>query len=439
MTHVLIIGAGFAGLAAAKMLANRGGIEVTLIDRENHHLFQPLLYQVATAALSPAEIAAPVRSILSNARNIRVLLAEAHRVDLGVKRVETSVGMISYDYLILACGATHAYFGHDQWAAFAPGLKSLAQATDIRGHILRAFELAENTDDPTMQKAELTFVVVGGGPTGVELAGALGEMSRYTLARDFRRIDPRLARIILVEAGSRILPAFSEKLAARAVRDLESLGVQVWVNARVTDISADGIRIGDEYLRAGTVLWAAGVQAAGIGSTLNVALDQAGRVPVSAELTVSPHKNVFVLGDLARCLDENDRLLPGTADVAFQQGRYAGRLVLDDLAGRSRKSFHYLDRGHLATIGRSRALYEAGRIQLSGRLAWWFWLLLHIYRLTGFRNRISVLIQWAWSYWTYARGARLIVNRPDNGGTAAHLAETPRSGEPTAVAGTRRV
>jgi NADH dehydrogenase len=415
MPHVLIVGAGFAGLNAAKALANRRGIDVTVVDRENHHLFQPLLYQVATAALSPAEIAAPVRSILSKSRNVRVLLAEATRVDTVKMQVETSIGAIAYDYLILACGATHAYFGHDEWERIAPGLKTLAQATAIRGHILRAFELAESAVDPVVQRTQLTFVVVGGGPTGVELAGALGEMSRYTLARDFRRIDPRLARIILVEAGPRILPSFSARSAARAVRDLESLGVQVWVNARVTGISADNIRVGEENLSAGTVLWAAGVRAAPIAATLNVALDNAGRVPVSSELTVAPHRNVFVLGDLARCDDEAHNALPGTADVAQQQGRYVGQLIWREQQGHARTPFHYVDRGHLATIGRSRALYEARRARLSGRLAWWFWLLLHIYRLTGFRNRITVLVQWAWSYWTYGRGARLIVNPFDSG------------------------
>lgn len=411
MTHVLIVGAGFAGLNAARVLANHPGIEVTLIDRENHHLFQPLLYQVATAALSPAEIAAPVRSILAQARNVRVLLAEASRIDVAQACVDTSVGAVRYDYLLLACGATHAYFGHDEWETFAPGLKTLAQATAIRARILRAFELAENAADAATQRAHLTFVVVGGGPTGVELAGAIGEMSRYTLARDFRRIDPRLARIILVEAGPRILPTFSEKMAARAVRDLESLGVQVWTHARVTAIAANNIRIGADSLHAGTVLWAAGVRAAAIGASLGVELDNAGRVPVTAELCLAQHRNVFVLGDLARCPDESGQPLPGTADVAMQQGRYLGHLLLDDLAGRSRRPFRYIDRGRMATIGRRRALYEARHIRLAGNLAWWFWLLLHIYRLTGFRNRVSVLVQWAWSYWTYGRGARLIVNR----------------------------
>jgi NADH dehydrogenase len=412
MIRVVIVGAGFAGLNAAKVLANRTDVDVTLLDRENHHVFQPLLYQVATAALSPAEIAAPVRGILSRARNVRVVLAEAQRVDVAGRSVITTLGAIPYDYLLLACGATHAYFGRDEWETHAPGLKTLSQATEIRARILKAFEAAENAVDLAAQRSALTFVIVGGGPTGVELAGAIGEMSRYTLARDFRKIDPRLARVILVEAGPRILPAFEPPLAARAVRDLESLGVQVWVNARVTQIDSGLVQVGQERLNADTVLWAAGVRAAPIGASLGVPMDQAGRVTVTDTLNLAQHENVFVLGDMARYLAPGAQApLPGTADVAMQQGIYAARTILGDLRNRTRKPFRYKDWGHLATIGRSRALYESKSLRLSGYLAWWFWLLLHIYRLTGFRNRISVLVQWAWSYWTYGRGARLIVDR----------------------------
>ncbi len=412
MTHIVIVGAGFAGLNAAKIFANQRNVNVTLIDRENHHLFQPLLYQVATAGLSPAEIAAPVRGILSSARNVKVLMANATGVQLSAQMLETDMGSLHYDYLLLACGATHAYFGHDEWETHAPGLKSLSQATEIRSRILRGFELAESTDDLSVQRSALTFVVVGGGPTGVELAGAIGEMSRYTLARDFRKIDPRVARIILIEAGPRILPAFGEKLAARAVRDLESLGVQVWINSRVTNIGEHVIQVGNETLNANTILWAAGVRASPMGSTLNVQCDNSGRVFVTAELTLQGYPNVFVLGDLARCVNPTTNTpLPGTADVAMQQGIYAARIILNDLRKKPRTIFRYRDWGHLATIGRSRALYESRILKLSGHLAWWFWLLLHIYRLTGFRNRILVLVQWAWSYWTYGRGARLIVGR----------------------------
>lgn len=412
MTHIVIVGAGFAGLNAAKVLANRSGVEVTLLDRENHHLFQPLLYQVATAGLSPAEIAAPIRSILSHARNVRVLMGDATSIQLADRVIDTTAGAIHYDYLLLACGASHTYFGHDEWEQFAPGLKTLSQATEIRGRILKAFEAAESTSDTTLQRRELSFVIIGGGPTGVELAGAIGEMSRYTLARDFRTIDPRLARIILIEAGSRILPAFNDKLAARAVRDLESLGVQVWTHARVTQITAGHLQVGTESLSAGTILWAAGVRAASLAASLGVATDNVGRVPVTAQLTLAQDPKVWVLGDLARCVNQlTNAPLPGTADVAMQQGIYAAHSILGELRGRTRLPFQYRDWGHLATIGRSRAIYEAGAFHLSGRLAWWFWLLLHIYRLSGFRNRVSVLVQWAWSYWTYGRGARLIVSR----------------------------
>lgn len=416
MAHVVIIGAGFAGLNAAKILANRAGIEITLVDRENHHVFQPLLYQVATAALSPAEIAAPIRGILSRARNVRVLMAAATQIMPVERIVATSVGLLNYDYLLLACGATHAYFGHDEWEAHAPGLKTLPQATEIRARILRAFESAETTTDPTVQREQLSFVIIGGGPTGVELAGAIGEMSRYTLARDFRKIDPRLARIILIEAGPRILPSFDERLAAHAVRDLESLGVQVWTHARVTHIDDGTLQVGAETLRVGTILWAAGVRAsplaAALGNSLGMATDTAGRLPVTDTLTLAQDERLFVLGDLARCLNPaTDTTLPGTADVAMQQGMYVGHTIINDLYSQPRKPFRYRNWGHLATIGRSRALYEAHGFRLSGYLAWWFWLLLHIYRLSGFRNRILVLVHWAWSYWTYGRGARLIVGR----------------------------
>jgi len=412
MPEVVIIGAGFAGLNAAKVLANRAGVTVTLLDRENHHVFQPLLYQVATAALSPAEIAAPIRGILAGARNVRVLMGEARRVDLAARRVESTAGTFAYDYLLLAAGASHAYFGHEAWERDAPGLKTLAQATEIRARILGAFEQAESEADAERQRALLTFVVVGGGPTGVELAGAIAEMSRHTLARDFRHIDPAGSRIILAEAGPRILPSFSERTSARAVLDLASLGVEVRAATRVTAIGAGALELGGEPLRAATVLWAAGVAASSLAGALEVPLDRLGRVPVTAELTLASDRRVFVLGDVARTEDVRfGGALPGNADVAMQQGIHAARTILDDVRGRPRRPFRFWDRGQFATIGRSRALYEHGRVRLSRYPAWWFWLLLHIYRLTGFRNRLLVLIQWAWSYWTYGRGARLIVRR----------------------------
>ena len=410
--QVLIVGAGFVGLNAAKSLGNRAGVEVTVLDRQNHHLFQPLLYQVATAALSPADIAAPIRSILSSRRNVRVLQGAAQSVDAARRTVVTDIGELTYDYLILGCGSTHTYFGHDEWEVCAPGLKNLPQATEIRRRVLSAFEAAERESDPDCHRRMLTFVIVGGGPTGVELAGAIGEMSRYTLARDFRHIDPREARVVLIEAGARILPTFSAELALRAQRDLESMGVQVRLSCMVTGVSAEGVEIGAEKIDATTILWAAGVRASNIGATLGVELDRGGRVPVRADLAVAGHPELFVAGDLARCQDiKQDRLLPGVASVAMQQGLYVGRTILNDLRGRKREPFRYYDKGQMATIGRSRAICEIGRMRFGGHFAWWLWLLVHIYALTGFRNRISVMLEWAWSYFTFGRGARLIVPR----------------------------
>lgn len=410
MKKVVIVGAGFAGLNAARQLRSAREVDVTVIDRENHHLFQPLLYQVAMAALSPAEIAAPIRTLLSQG-NARVIQATAQRIDVDSRRVITECGEFSYDYLLLACGAQHAYFGREDWEVHAPGLKNLPQATEIRRRVLEAFELAERENDVNIRRRHLTFVVVGGGPTGVELAGAIGEMSRYTLARDFRAIDPRQTRVILVEAGPRILPSFDPKLAARAMRDLESLGVQVWTAARVTDISDDGVVIGSEKVAASTVLWAAGVRASDIGRTLGVPLDQVGRVIVGEDLSIPGHPEVFVTGDLAHRVGADGKPLPGVALVAMQEGIHAARMIHQDLRGEPRKPFRYHDLGQLATIGRSRAICEIFGLKLSGWLAWWVWLLVHIYRLSGFRNRVIVLIQWAWSYMTFARGARLIVGK----------------------------
>jgi NADH dehydrogenase len=323
--------------------------------------------------------------------------------------VVTDIGDVAYDYLILACGAQHSYFGHEEWEPFAPGLKNLPQATEVRRRVLEAFEEAERESDPQRRRSFLTFVVVGGGPTGVELAGAIGEMSRYTLAKDFRSIDPRQTRVILVEAGPRILPAFDSRLAARAMRDLESLGVQVWTGAAVTNITAEGVSIGTEQVGSATVLWAAGVSAAEIGKTLGVPVDRAGRVVVGSDNAIPGHPEVFVAGDLSKFVKADGAALPGVALVAMQQGQYIAATIRGDLEGKPRKPFLYKDLGQMATIGRSRAIAEFGKLRLSGRFAWWFWLLVHIYRLSGFRNRLSVLVQWAWSYFTFGRGARLIV------------------------------
>jgi NADH dehydrogenase len=411
--QVIIVGAGFAGLNAAKRLRDVPGIAVTLLDRENHHLFQPLLYQVAMAALSPADIAVPIRSYFAGARNIRVLKAQVQSVAADSRTVVTDSGEFKYDYLLLASGSTHAYFGHEEWERDAPGLKTLPQATEIRRRVLEAFEAAERDENVDARRRHLTFVVVGGGPTGVELAGAIGEMSRYTLARDFRSIDPRQTRVILVEAGPRILPAFDEKLAARAMRDLESLGVQVWIHSLVTNVTPDGVTVGNEHVGAATVLWAAGVRASDVGRTLGAPLDSVGRVKVSPDLTIPGHPELFVLGDMAR-LEERGRPLPGVALVAMQEGIYAADIVKKEVqrgAVAERAPFRYHDLGQMATIGRSRAIAEFGRLRLAGYFAWWFWLLVHIYRLSGFRNRLSVLVQWAWSYMTFGRGARLIVDK----------------------------
>jgi NADH dehydrogenase len=408
---LLIVGGGFGGLAVAKGLGGVRGIEVTLLDRSNHHLFQPLLYQVAMAGLSPAEIAAPIRSLLSRHRNVRVLREEVRSVDLAARTLATASGTLAYESLVLACGAQHAYFGHEEWEEFAPGLKTLEQATEIRRRVLSAFEDAEKEDDAERRKALLTFVIVGGGPTGVELAGAIGEMSRFTLARDFRRIDPKLTRVILVEAGPRILPAFRESLASRAVRDLEGLGVQVWTGAPVTRVDASGVELGSERIRAATVLWAAGVLPSALSRALGVPLDAQGRVRVEPDLSVPGHPEVFVIGDQACVIDAAGRPLPGVAPVALQQGRFVARTLARDLAGRPRAPFRYVDKGQMATIGRSRAVVELGRLRFAGWLAWLVWIVVHIYYLTGFENRLLVVIQWAWSYLSFRRGARLIVGK----------------------------
>jgi NADH dehydrogenase len=415
MTRILIVGGGFAGLSAARGLARERGVQVTLFDRRNHHLFQPLLYQVAMAGLSPAEIAAPIRALLRGAENVSVRQEEAIGADLARRVLRTRADgrehEHAYDYLILACGAGHAYFGRDEWEEFAPGLKTLEQALEIRRRVLSAYERAEIESDAARQRALLTFVVVGGGPTGVELAGALGEMSRFTLARDFRNIDPALARVILIEAGARILPSFPESLARRAMRDLEALGVTVWTASPVTRIDASGVEVGRERIETATTLWAAGVEASPLGKTLDLATDRLGRIQVGADLALAGHPEVFVLGDQAHVAGPSEAPLPGLAPVAMQAGRFAARAIRNELRGRPRGKFVYRDRGQLATIGRSRAICQAGRLRFGGFAAWLFWLSVHIYFLVGFKNRLFVVLQWAWSYLSYGRGARLIVSR----------------------------
>jgi NADH dehydrogenase len=409
--QVVIVGGGFAGLNVAKSLRSVRDVQITLVDQRNHHLFQPLLYQVAMAGLSPADIAAPIRGMLSRQKNVRVLQADVTSADFARQVVVTSCGEIKYDYLVLACGARHSYFGHDEWEEFAPGLKTVEQATEIRRRVLTAFEAAERATDRNEQKRQLTFIIVGGGPTGVELAGAIGEMSRFTLAKDFRNIDSKLARVILIEAGPRILPMFPEPLASRAVRDLEELGVQVWTSSLVSGVDAQGVNVGEERISAATVLWAAGVEASPLGRTLGLEVDRQGRIVVQPDLTIPYHARVFVAGDQALCKDAAGKPLPGTAPVAMQQGRYIARTIRGDLAGRPRQPFAFVDKGQMATIGRSRAIVEVAGFRFSGFFAWVVWLLVHIYYLTGFRNRVFVVLSWAWSYLTFRRGARLIVEK----------------------------
>ena len=431
MKRVVIVGGGFAGLNAAKGLAGVRDIEVTLLDERNHHLFQPLLYQVATAGLSPAEIAAPIRGILSHARNIRVLRERALDVDLSRRVVVSDSSEHPYDYLVLACGSKHAYFGNEEWEEHAPGLKTLEQATEIRRRVLTAFEEAEKEATPELKRALLTFVIVGGGPTGVELAGAIGEMSRFTLARDFRHIDPTLARVILVEAGPRILPTFDKKLAGRAVRDLESLGVQIWSESLVTHIDADGLDIGTERLPCRTVLWAAGVKASSLGHGLGADLDRQGRVIVEPDLSLPEYPEVFIAGDQAHVPGPDGHPLPGMAPAALQQGRYLAKRIRTMVRGGNHPVFRFRDKGQMATIGRGgnhpvfrfrdkgqmatigrrRAILQSGKIRFGGFAAWTSWLLIHIYYLAGFKNRLFVVLQWAWSYFSYGRGARLIVGK----------------------------
>lgn len=408
--RVLIVGGGFAGINCASRLGGVEALDVQLVDQRNYHLFQPLLYQVAMAGLSPADIAVPIRSLVSSYANVQVLQARVEQISVEDRHVRTSAGEIAYDTLVLAAGAQHSYFGNENWEGYAPGLKTLEQATEIRRRVLRAFEAAEVEPDAARRRALLTFVVVGGGPTGVELAGALGEMSRFALSRDFRCIDPKLTRIILIEAGPRILPTFSTSLSSRATRDLEQLGAQVWTETVVTDVSADGVQTSDDRIASRTVLWAAGVRASHLGAMLGSQTDRQGRVVVGEDLTIPGHPEVFVAGDLAH-VEHGGRVLPGVATVALQQGRYIARVIRGDVIGRARSPFVYRDKGQMATIGRRRAVLESGSLRLTGFAAWMAWLLVHIYYLSGFRNRLIVLIQWAWSYFTFARGARLIVEK----------------------------
>ncbi len=418
--RVVIIGGGFGGLYAARSL-RRAPVELTLVDRRNFHLFQPLLYEVATAALSPGEIAATLRSVLRKQSNARVLMAEVVDVDVERRQVILAEGELPYDTLVVAAGAKHAYFGHDAWEAFAPGLKTIEDAVGIRKDVLYVYERAEREPDPARRRALLTFVVVGGGPTGVEMAGALAELARYTLRGDFHSFDAAEARVILVEALDRILPAYPPDLSTKARAALLRLGVEVWTGARVIDISAEAITIqtadGISVIQEYTVLWAAGVQASPLGRVLadhtGVSLDRAGRVMVGPELTMPGHPEIFVIGDLAHVAGENGAPLPGVAPVAMQQGAYVARAIRQRLEGKTVAPFHYRDKGSMAVIGRSAAVAVIGPLKLSGFPAWLVWLFIHLLYIVEFRNRVLIALQWGWRYFTGNRGARIITEPPD--------------------------
>ena len=413
MTHsvnwprVVVVGGGFAGLNAAKGLAD-APVQVTVLDRKNHHTFQPLLYQVALAVLSPAEIASPIRNVLRRARNTEVLLGEVQGFDLEKRLVRADGLEIPYDYLVVAAGATHAYFGHPEWEQYAPGLKTLEDATEIRGRVLRVFENAEREAFAKRETPPLNFVVIGAGPTGVELAGAISDISRRYLEHDFRTIDPRNARIILLEGGPRVLAAYPEDLSASAERQLREMGVDVRTNAMVTNVEPGIVTVGKEKIPASVILWGAGVSASPLGKMLRAPTDRAGRVLVEPDLSVPGHPEVFVAGDLAAAKFKEGKMVPGVAPAAIQMGKFAARQIRRSIAGKPREEFRYWDKGTLATIGRSRAVADFGRWHISGYFAWLSWLFVHLFFLIGFRNRIMVMLDWAWAYITYNHGARLI-------------------------------
>jgi len=405
--RVVIIGAGFGGLEAAKKLAGEA-VRVTVVDRTNYHLFQPLLYQVATAALSPADIAAPVRAVLSKSKNMEVVLAEVQSIDVNAKKLKLVDGELDYDYLIVATGARHSYFGHPEWEKLAPGLKSLEDAVEIRRRILMAFEYAERTSDPAARKAAMTFVIVGGGPTGVEMAGAIAEIARYTLSKDFRHIDPSQARVILVEGNPRVLAAFPQDLQISAMKQLADLGVEVRTGVHATNLSEEGLQVGDEFIHCRVKIWAAGNTASFLGHSLGVPFDSVGRVMVNNDLTIPGHPEVQVIGDLANFSHQTGQPLPGVSPVAMQQGRHAARNILAMIDGRRPQRFWYFDKGSMATIGRNKAVADLRLLHLSGIPAWLAWLFIHVIFLVGFRNRFAVLFQWAWAYFSFNKGARLI-------------------------------
>jgi NADH:ubiquinone reductase (H+-translocating) len=408
---VVIIGGGFAGLNTALSLANQSEVFVVLIDQRNYHLFQPLLYQVATAGLNPSDIAVPIRSQFADASNVEVHLDRVEHVHLSEKYVSSGGHEFEFDYLILACGAQHSYFSHPEWEELAPGLKTLEQATEIRRRILFAFEEAENELDPKRQEALLTFVIVGGGPTGVELAGAIADISRTVLVKDFKRINPASARVILIEAGSKILSTFDETLSQRAQNDLQNLGVEVITQTRVDKITVDGVAHGEKFIFAKNAFWAAGVQANKIQTTPGLDMDRAGRIKVPLTLALPEFPYVYVIGDMASVEVGPQRMLPGLAPVAIQAGKYVGERILAELRKKDFPVFHYVDKGQMATIGKNKAIAQSGGLKMTGRLAWFAWLFVHVFFMIGFKNRISVMSEWAWAYLFSKRGSRLITEK----------------------------
>jgi NADH dehydrogenase len=432
---VYIVGGGFAGLAAAKALAH-APVDIVLIDRRNHHVFQPLLYQVATASLSPADISAPIRTVLRGQQNCSVVLAEVKSIDLAHRQLHLDGGHVVYDYLVLAAGATHSYFGHDEWATVAPGLKTIEDATELRRRILLAFESAEYEGDEAARRAALTFAIVGGGPTGVELAGAIKEIAGQTIPRDYKRIDTRTTRVIVLEGMDRLLPPFPPELSARAQRDLERMGVEVRLKAMVTNITPEGLSVGDEFIPVRNVFWAAGVKASPLGKSLGVPLDRGGRVIVGDDLTIPGHPEVFICGDMAAAKShDTGKPVPGVAQGGIQMGDYAGRVIAAEVAGKRRGvgPFVYRDKGTMAVIGKAKAVAQIGRFKFTGFFAWLLWGLIHIMFLIGFRNRVVVLMSWFWNWLLNARDARLITGdarlQIESPGSSAFVAERSVSGD----------
>ena len=411
---VIVIGGGFAGFSAVKILGNQKDIHVTLIDRRNHHLFQPLLYQVAMAGLNPSEISIPLRSYFSKYRNVNVLMAEVNQIDLEEKKIKFDDQWMDYDYLLVACGAKHFYFGNDEWEEYAPGLKTLEQATEIRRRILLAFELAEKEKNEKKKQEYLTFVIVGGGPTGVEMAGAIAEMARYTLYKDYKSANLKKTRVVLVEAGSRILSMFPEKLSRKAKSDLENMGVEVILNQQASDLRKQGLKVGESFLSSRTIIWAAGIQPSQLTKSMDVKKSADGRILVNDDLSVPDHPQVFVVGDQAAFTvfkDSQKTLLPALAPVAIQQGRFVAKLIKNEIKGKKRPAFRYFDKGITVAIGRSKAVVNSGPFQLTGFMAWLIWVFVHIFYLVRFKNKFFVLLQWVWAYFSFGKGPRLIIHK----------------------------